>query len=77
MSASLTEIAHQLLVLEMTYPAWTITRRRNGMWSAIRVVDPTLTQTRAGLHKYMMQPTMQALAAVLAAQLDIAQRTRS
>lgn len=65
-----------LEVLEHTYPAWRICRSRAGMWSAVRAAVPTLAQAEAGVLRYIVQPTSQALAAVLAQQLEIAQRIR-
>jgi predicted NAD/FAD-dependent oxidoreductase len=61
-------------ILEQTYPAWNIRRASTGMWSARR--SASSTQATAGLHRYIIQPTMEALAAVLAQQLEIAQRVR-
>lgn len=62
-------------VLEHTYPAWNV-HRRGDMWSAARAAAPTPTQVEAGLHRYIVQPSMEALAAILAQQLEIAHRIR-
>lgn len=64
----------KLAILEYTYPAWRI-RSRHGMWTAIRSTTPA--QAAAGLHQVVVQPTLDALAAILAQQLDIAQRVRA
>lgn len=71
---SLTE--RLLAVLEQTYPAYDSRRRASGMWSAVRVTPPSLAQVEAGLHRYIVQPSGEALAAVLARQLEISQRVR-
>ena len=71
---SLTE--RLLTVLEQTYPAYDIRRRASGMWSAVRNVPPSITQMEARLHRYIVQPSGEALAAVLARQLEISQRVR-
>lgn len=69
--------ADQILnVLEHTYPAWRIRHSRSDMWAAVRAIAPTRSQAEAGVHRYIVQPTAQALAAVLAQQLDILQRVR-
>lgn len=69
--------AEQMLtVLEQTYPAYDIQRRAAGMWSAVRAVAPSMAQMEAGLHRYIVQPSGEALAAVLARQLEISQRVR-
>lgn len=65
-----------LEVLEYTYPAWWIRRSRTGMWAAVRAAVPTIAQAEAGVHRYIVQPTSQALATVLAQQLEIMQRIR-
>ncbi|MFI7126051.1 hypothetical protein ACIBQ1_10180 [Nonomuraea sp. NPDC050153] len=64
--------AHKLAILEHTYPRWRITQRVGGMWSATRVVPPTRAQAAAGVHRYIIQPDLDALAAVLCQQLFIA-----
>jgi hypothetical protein len=46
------------------------------MWSAVRAATPTLAQAEAGLHQFIVQPTSRALAAILAQQLEVAQRVR-
>lgn len=63
----------KLAVIEQTYPAWWIRRRRNNMWTATRVTTPTPRQVAAGLHQCIIQPSLDALAAVLCQQLYIAQ----
>jgi hypothetical protein len=73
--------AHQLpsrewTALEYTYPGWHIRERPTGMWSAVRAACPSRRQAEEGLHRFIVQPGAQALAAVLAQQLDIAQRFR-
>jgi hypothetical protein len=65
----------KLAALEQTYPAWHIKRKR-GAWSAKRANPPTVAQAAAGVHALIIQPTMEALAAVLAQQMEIAQRVR-
>lgn len=65
---------HAFIILEQTYPAWRIRQSRAGMWSARRTV--TLNQAEAGLHRFIVQPTLEALSAILAQQLEIAQRIR-
>lgn len=72
-ASAYTTAMSKLIVLEQTYPAWHI-NQRGGMWSAKRTVSPA--QMEAGLHEMILQPTMEALAAVLAQQLYIAQRVR-
>lgn len=67
--------ARALAVLEHTYPAWHI-RDHAGRLSASRVRTPTPRQRAAGLHQHILQPTIVALAAILAQQLDISQRFR-
>lgn len=62
--------------LEQTYPGWHIREQSTGMWSAVRATPPTRRQADAGLHRYIVQPGTQALAAILAQQLDIAHRFR-
>lgn len=62
--------------LEQTYPAYDIRRRVSGMWSAVRVTPPSAVQVEARLHRYIVQPSGEALAAVLARQLEISQRVR-
>lgn len=63
----------KLRVIEQTYPAWRIRGRGNDMWSATRIVTPTPAQAAAGLHHFVVQPDLDALAAVLCQQLLIAQ----
>lgn len=63
----------KLTVLEHTYPRWRISPREHGMWSATRVVPPTPAQSAAGVHRFIIQPDLDALAAVLCQQLGIAQ----
>lgn len=46
------------------------------MWSAVRLTAPTAEQATAGLHQFIVQPTLEALSAVLAQQLAIAQHMR-
>lgn len=65
-------LARQLTVLRQTYPAWNIGHRR-GMWSAVRVTPPTPAEAAAGMHRYIVQPSLEALAAVLSYQTGIAQ----
>lgn len=62
--------------LEYTYPGWHIRERPTGMWSAVRAAGPTRRQAEAGLHRFIVQRGAQALAAVLAQQLAIAQQFR-
>lgn len=64
-----------LRILEQTYPGWDI-RQRGSMWSAVRLTAPTAEQATAGLHQFIVQPTLEALSAVLAQQLAIAQHMR-
>ena len=66
-------VTAKLAVIEQTYPAWRIRPRRNNMWTATRVTDPTPQQAAAGLHQCIIQPTLDALAAVLCQQLKIDQ----
>lgn len=67
----------QLTVIEQTYPRWDIRQRPGNMWIARRVTPPTPTQAAAGLHCYIIQPSLEALAAVLCRQLLIAQTSRA
>ncbi|MFG1683442.1 hypothetical protein ACGFNP_24960 [Nonomuraea sp. NPDC049269] len=46
------------------------------MWSAARFTPPSAAQLEAGLHRYIVQPSGEALAAILARQLEISQRIR-
>lgn len=73
---SLDHIGRQLSVLEQNFPAWHVRRRPHGMWSAVRVCPLTDVQIKTRQHRYIVQPSMEALAAILAHQLHIAQRTR-
>lgn len=66
-------ISDKLSVIEHTYPGWRIRDRSNGMWSATRIATPTPTQAAAGLHAHILQPDLDALAAVLCQQLYIVQ----
>ncbi|WP_433520055.1 hypothetical protein ACQP2T_63685 (plasmid) [Nonomuraea sp. CA-143628] len=66
----------QFAVLEQTYPRWRIRRRSTGMWTATRVVAPTAAQSAAGLQRYLLLPTLDALAAALVEQFVIAQTVR-
>lgn len=66
----------QLAILEQTYPRWQIRRRPTGMWTATRVITPTAAQAAAGLQRYLLLPTLDALAAVLCEQFLIAQTIR-
>lgn len=45
------------------------------MWSAVRVSAPTDAQAAAGVHRYIVQASPQALAAILAYQAGILQGT--
>jgi hypothetical protein len=65
----------KLAVIEQTYPGWHI-KSRGRMWSATRTTPPTPEQATAGLHHHIIQPGLDALAAVLSQQLYIAQTTR-
>jgi hypothetical protein len=69
--------AAQLAVIEHTYPRWDIRPRPGGMWLARRVTPPTPAQMEAGAHQYIIQPNLQALAAVLCRQLLIDQTARA
>ncbi|KAB8186822.1 hypothetical protein FH608_045850 [Nonomuraea phyllanthi] len=64
---------HKLSVIEHTYPAWRIRQWPNDMWTATRITAPTPGQAAAGLHRCILQPGLDALAAVLCQQLYIAQ----
>ncbi|WP_165977862.1 hypothetical protein [Nonomuraea diastatica] len=44
------------------------------MWSAARAIAPTPVEAAAGVHRYIVQPSPEALAAVLAYQIGISQR---
>ena len=66
----------QFAVLLSTFPGWHIARRPNGAWAARRTTPPTPEQAQAGVHQYLIQPSMQALAAVLTQQLGILQGFR-
>lgn len=66
-----------LSVIEQTYPRWQIRQRPNNMWIARRITPPTPIQAAAGLHRYIIQPSLEALAAVLCQQLLIAQTSRA
>lgn len=64
--------AYKLAIIEQTYPGWNIRQRAGGMWSATRT-SLTPEQSEAGLHRYIIQPTLEAIAAVLSQQLYIMQ----
>lgn len=64
---------NKLTVIEQTYPGWRIRARPRNMWTATRVIPPTPQQAAAGLHECVLQPGLDALAAVLCQQLYIAQ----
>ena len=66
-------ITNKRSVIEQTYPGWHIRQWPGGMWSATRVTPPTEEQAAAGLHHCLLQPGLDALAAVLCQQLLIAQ----
>ena len=67
------DLADRLASIEHTFPLWRITRRPNGQWSATRAVAPTPAQAAAGLRWYVRRQTLDALAAAIAQQFDIAQ----
>lgn len=68
-----TTTSDKLTVIEQTYPGWRIRARPRNMWTATRVIPPTPQQAAAGLHECVLQPGLDALAAVLCQQLYIAQ----
>lgn len=66
-------IQNKLSVMEHTYPGWRIREWPGNMWTATRVSAPTPAQAAAGLHRCILQPGLDALAAILCQQLYIAQ----
>ncbi|WP_157253261.1 hypothetical protein [Nonomuraea typhae] len=70
------QLAHrQLAALRQTFPSWRIGCSRAGMWYAIRSTSPE-APAMAGLHRYIVQPSAEALAAILTQQLSLIQRVR-
>ncbi|TYB69787.1 hypothetical protein FXF51_06375 [Nonomuraea sp. PA05] len=59
--------------LEHTFPAWEINVSRHGMWSAVRVQEPTPQQLAAGLLPHIVRRSRDDLVATLIEQLLIAQ----